>query len=226
MGKKVTVRYEDSLTELRINAFPDICPICNMGIDPRLINGILTEGKFGHVELIFQCPLSECQHIFIGYYYTQPTQGNYDLFILDNTRPMSFQPRKFSKDINSISKDFVNIYNQSEQSEKFDLLEIAGPGYRKALEFLIKDFVIAKIPDKKEEIIKSKLGMVIANHIDDPRIKSTSKRASWLGNDETHYYRKWESNDISDLKKLIGLTVRWIEMVQMTGEYENTMPDN
>ena len=226
MPKTVTVRFEDDLKELRIDTFPDTCPLCNIGIDPRLINGILTVKQFGHVELIFQCPRSECQHLFIGYYYTQPNQGNYDYFILNNTRPIYFQPSEFSKDINSISKDFVNIFNQSEQSEKLELHEIAGPGYRKALEFLIKDFVKVKKPDKEEEIIKSKLGLVIANYIDDPRIKSSSKRASWLGNDETHYYRKWENNDISDLKKLIGLTVRWIEMVQMTGEYENIMPDN
>ena len=39
-----------------------------------------------------------------------------------------------------------------------------------------------------------------------------AKRATWLGNDETHYFRKWEDKDLSDLKKLIEMTVHFISM--------------
>jgi hypothetical protein len=69
------------------------------------------------------------------------------------------------------------------------------------------------------------LGKVISDHIDDHRIQDIAKRAAWVGNDETHYYRKWPDKDIKDLKILIGLTVRWIESIQMTEGYINTMPN-
>lgn len=35
----------------------------------------------------------------------------------------------------------------------------------------------------------------------------------WLGNDETHYVRRWEEKDLSDLKRLISMTVSWIDLV-------------
>jgi len=39
-----------------------------------------------------------------------------------------------------------------------DLKEICGVGYRKALEFLIKDYVILNHDDEKEKIEKNSLG--------------------------------------------------------------------
>lgn len=50
-----------------------------------------------------------------------------------------------------------------------------------------------------------------------------AKGASWLGNDETHYVRKWKDKDISDLKKMIELTVYWISYELKTEEYEKIM---
>jgi hypothetical protein len=69
------------------------------------------------------------------------------------------------------------------------------------------------------------LGNCIAIYVKNERIAQTSARAAWLGNDETHYVRKWEGKDLEDLKRLIGLTVRWIEMEQMTDAAVKDMPD-
>ena len=98
-------------------------------------------------------------------------------------------------------------------------------GYRKALEFLIKDYAILKHADKKEIIEKSQLSKVIADYVNDVNIKSVSKRAVWLGNDETHYVRKWEGKNLTDMKRLIDLTVHWIEMEKLTATFEENMPD-
>ena len=38
-----------------------------------------------------------------------------------------------------------------------------------------------------------------------------SQRAAWIGNDETHYVRKWEEKDIEDLKILIDHVVKFIK---------------
>jgi hypothetical protein len=72
-----------------------------------------------------------------------------------------------------------------------NLLQIAGPGYRKSLEFLIKDYVCKDIDNSsiKDTVYNEKLGKVINNFIQDDRIKKIAKRAAWLGNDETHYLR-------------------------------------
>jgi hypothetical protein len=49
-------------------------------------------------------------------------------------------------------------------------------------------------------------------------------RAVWIGNDVTHYIRKWEGKNLEDLKKLIELTVHWIEMEALSKSFEDEMP--
>lgn len=50
-----------------------------------------------------------------------------------------------------------------------------------------------------------------------------AERATWLGNDETHYVRKWENKDLKDLKNLIDLTVYFISMSLKALKYQEEM---
>jgi predicted PilT family ATPase len=93
------------------------------------------------------------------------------------------------------------------------------------LEFLIKDYSIEKNPEDSEKIEKVLLAKVIEKYVDDVRIKTVSKRAVWIGNDETHYIRKWEGKNLEDLKKLIDLTIHWIEMETLTSSFAIDMPE-
>ncbi len=102
---------------------------------------------------------------------------------------------------------------------------VAGPGYRKALEFLIKDYLCLAQPEDAEKIKKAQLGPCIADYVTNENVKAMAARAVWLGNDETHYTRKWEDKDLEDLKKLIQLTVHWIEMELMTTSVIEEMPE-
>ena len=72
--------------------------------------------------------------------------------------PKIFVKKEFSKEIETLSKDFVEIYNQALQAEECNLSEICGPGYRKSLEFLIKDFCIHEKPGDASTIKKKFLG--------------------------------------------------------------------
>ena len=65
----------------------------------------------------------------------------------------------------------------------------------------------------------------IAEDVSNEKIKAVAQRAVWLGNDETHYIRKWTNKDVSHLKGLIELTVRWIESELETQELLNDMPE-
>lgn len=102
---------------------------------------------------------------------------------------------------------------------------VCGPGYRKALEFLVKDYVIGLHHDKKEEIKKTRLVQCILNFVQNDNVKDVARRAAWLGNDETHYLRIWKNKDIKDLKGLIDLTVHWIELEKGTEEAKKSMPE-
>jgi len=105
------------------------------------------------------------------------------------------------------------------------LTEIVGIGFRKSIEFLIKDFAAKQNPSKETEIKSAFLGKCIEVYIEDANVKQCAKRATWLANDETHYVRKWENKDITDLKLLIHLTVNWIDNVLLTQKYTNDMSE-
>lgn len=117
----------------------------------------------------------------------------------------------------------MEIYDQALVAESQSLSQMVGIGIRKSLEFLIKDYAILQNPDKAEEIKKETLAKCISLYIADQNVKECAKRAAWLGNDETHYMRKWEMKDIGDLKRLVRLTVNWIDNVLLTKAYVSEM---
>ena len=205
--------------DVSIEGFPNKCVYCHKTITPNYLYGH-RNNDFMEVTLI--CPNQECLRSFIGYY--QYVGSQYFKFN-GETSIGNLIGKEFSETIKSISENFIIIYNQAFSAEQQNLTEICGEGYRKSLEFLIKDYAIHNKPTEKEKIEKKLLGPCIADYVDDNRIKTVAKRAVWLGNDETHYVRKWEGKNLEDLKKLIELTVHWIEMEYLTKSFETEMPE-
>lgn len=204
--------------QVKVNGNPNKCPFCHKTITPNFL--------FGHrnnniMEVVLICPNQSCNKSFIGYYNNRGTYFDFN----GNTTVGNLVGREFSEIIQSISENFIIIYNQAFSAEQQRLTEICGVGFRKALEFLIKDYIIKNRPDSKEIVEKKLLGACISEYVDDERIKTVSKRAVWLENDETHYIRKWEGKNLDDLKKLIDLTVHWIEMESLTKSFETEMPE-
>lgn len=208
--------------QAEFKTLPDKCPHCHNSITPNV--------RFGYrnlntniAELFLTCPNISCCKSFIGYY---KFINNAYIEFNGTTSQGTLKGKYFSEHINSISSSFSIIYNEAFTAEQQNLKEICGVGYRKALEFLIKDYATTKHEDKKEKIEKDLLAKVIGDYVTDANIKSVAKRAVWLGNDETHYIRRWEGKDLNDLKKLIDLTVHWIEMEILTASFEEEMPEN
>lgn len=119
---------------------------------------------------------------------------------------------------------FVEIYNDARAAEGQGLAQLVGIGLRKAVEFLIKDFSVHQHPDQTDRIKSMMLGPCINEYVTDQNVKDCAKRAAWLGNDETHYIRKWEDKDITDLKLLVRLTTNWVDNVLLTQKYVADMP--
>lgn len=196
---------------------PDTCPHCQKGIDPLF--------KYGYVynnspQIAFQCPITTCKKLFISYFRHNSSSG---YFYFTTSIPSPTSEVIFSDEIENISPNFSIIYNQSQNSENQGFDQISGMGFRKALEFLIKDYAKANNPEQEESIKKLYLKTVIETYIANDNIKTSAKLASWLGNDETHYVRRWEDMDIENLKDLINMTVLWIDLEEKTKLYKNKM---
>jgi len=198
--------------------FPDKCPICHHHGEISVIRTFREPNNTG-VQVVFQCAFSGCKSFFIGYY-GPPTQKE-----LKTLKPQKPELTGFPEIIKEVSPSFVTIYEEAEEAFHLGLHQIAGPGFRKAFEFLIKDYAKSIRPDEKDRIEKMFSGKVVDEFISDPRIQAVAKRALWLGNDETHYLKKWDKHDINDLQTLIKLTLNWIEIERLTKSYSEEMPE-
>ena len=148
-----------------------------------------------------------------------------DGYLYSYSVPLNPPKHQFAESIEKLSPSFCAIANEAMNAEHRGWKLIAGPGFRKALEFLVKDYLCRLHPAESEKIKGMALAACIENYVDHGRIKAMAARAAWLGNDETHYVRKWEDKDLNDLKIVIDLTLHWIEMAEMTDSVMNDMPE-
>lgn len=121
--------------------------------------------------------------------------------------------RKYSNAINSISPKFETIYLQAISAEKSGLDEICGMGYRKAFEFLLIDYLFHKnllVSEQEARKFKSLQGFIELLK-DDIVIHKLLAHTAWVGNEFCHYFRKWESKEVADLKEMIQIIVEWVD---------------
>lgn len=213
---------------VELDTFPKYCPHCGLHVNAEDRMGSFfshtrdaSSPPENYLEVVFQCPSQECGRLFIGWYQAVSTTRGPYVFV--KTIPGASLKKNFEAFIAQTSPTFCHIWNEAYEAEQAGLREICGMGFRKALEFLVKDYLCLRHPAEKDAIVSSSLANCIQSHIDDPKTKSCAKRAAWLGNDETHYLRKWEDKDLTDLKILIDLTVHWIMMEHLTTKYEDEM---
>lgn len=194
---------------------PSICPRCNHAIKPELLS--LRYYKNNEDQLLF-CNTYLCKSCYetfivlyqVGTYLHQNRRG-----IETKIRylgPSNFESRKFPASLENLSPKFIKIYNQALSAENSGLDEIAGIGYRKALEFLVKDYLIHENPEDAETIKKMELGNCIANKVSNEKLKTAASRSAWIGNDMTHYEQRHADLDIEDLKKFIEASIYWVSM--------------
>lgn len=197
--------------EVIINSIPDNCPLCDHGIKPIFITsyGFKNDRDYNAqfiIQTVFRCPRNECQTLLVTIYRGVEQAGSRGtseyvfergtgLLLIDQVG------EKFDEEIEKLSSRFVRIYNQAKTAEEGGLDEISGPGFRKSLEILIKDYVIFIKPELKEQVISNSLGYAVFNYIENEKIKNMAGLAKDVGNDETHYDKKLEELTVEDLKK-------------------------
>ncbi len=230
----LSIKYRDQMersVEAVYDRKPDLCPVCKKHVEPSPVSAQFCKrveqfGRGTNIEdvlaIVFQCPVDECRGVFVAYYNRfRSTSSN--LFHLRSHPPLYIGDIAVSNEVKAISQMFADIYRQAAITEQNGLTEVCGCGYRRALEFLVKDYLI-HCGEEEETIKPMFLGKCI-RLIESPEIQVVAERAAWLGNDEVHYVRKFEELDLENLKDLIGLTVRFIEMQEKLKHYKRIMPD-
>lgn len=210
MRKDLRLTFEQSNDVVRViqKAFdiPSHCPWCEAKIAPVILNkseiGFTHGDRDDFFSILFSCP--SCKKHFMNQYSINYdfAKNNVSYFLKVNSIPVKKGEFSYDEIINEICSDFEEIIDQAKSAEGLNLHHLAGMGYRKATEFLVKDYLIKYKKHDENEISKKLLGGCI-KLLDDDRIRALAEATAWIGNDETHYIRKHEDRDVKDLKKFL-----------------------
>jgi hypothetical protein len=194
---------------------PSQCPHCHNGIEPRLIAQNIEKGVN---YSIWRCNFRDCRQQFIAVHQVFGQARAKFVGFLDGTPIGPYWPETIKK----LKSKFIETYNQALKAESSGLDEIAGMGFRKAIEYLVKDYLIQRDDSLTGKIEDKLLASVISENFIQPQeadLKDLLQRATWLGNDMTHYLKYHENFDINDLKELIQLVMDEIHSIEQKRHY-------
>lgn len=191
------------------------CPLCHATFNGEVMESAIAPYEYSShsgekrrfcLYVLHYCQV--CGRGFCGIY--APATNSYNAVYESITAvPKKNDPVQFPPEISELSPSFVSIYEEADSAEKNGLTLICGMGYRKALEFLVKDYLISNFPQDEETISAEPLAKSISR-IDNPKIKTLAERSAWLGNDETHYIKKHEGYSFKDIKSFLDAIVAFI----------------
>jgi hypothetical protein len=194
---------------------PSQCPHCHNGIEPRPIHQSIAHAVN---YSIWKCTFRDCGKLFIAVHQVLDQRQLKFIGFLDGQPIGPYWPQTIKK----IKSKFIETYNQALKAEYFNLDEIAGMGFRKAIEYLVKDYLIHSASSLEGKIEDKLLANIISENFNSPQekdLKDLLQRATWLGNDMVHYLKYHENFDINDLKDLIQLVMDEIHSIEQKRHY-------
>lgn len=201
--------YDDAIIDE-----PRQCMHCKNTGTQIFLDSFATRGKNDEYQAIalFSCQLCGSTSV---HFMNLWRNSEIEYYSSDTTIPaLKLENLVFSSIIQEKFPAFCNIYSQSEKAEDENLDQIAGMGYRKALEFLVTDYLLTYPVEGVEDDWltnpKTPLGSKISK-ISNQRIQKLAKAISFIGNDETHYTRRHPEHDINSIKAFIKILILEIE---------------
>lgn len=181
------------------------CPHCGAYNMPSFVSNVqLLHEPFTYHLFILQNNC--CDQFSQAVYKSQGDIG--ELLVL---LPQSVKTGDFPDSIYSISPRFVALYNQCYEAEQKGHFELAGSGYRNAIEILIKDFAINLLNQPKDDVVKCRLAKVIEDYLPNLQLSQSADVLRVLGNDHTHYDRRFEDIDFQVIKRYMQIFIDSID---------------
>lgn len=185
---------------------PIICPNCNYSLQPIIKDHRLL--LYGSEKLLIISFIGNCCSVPFYATYKQIKDRTFQLLdVFPHLKP-TILPEK----IRELSPRFSELYSQSYTAEQNNHTELAGSGYRNAIEVLIKDFAIKKLNAPEEEVCKMDLYTAIGTYLKEVNIDTSAADViRVLGNDYTHYQRKYDGIDFVVVKRYLEIFIQQIE---------------
>ena len=184
---------------------PVECPHCGSFVTPKITSHTyftIEDYSMYLIGFFNDC----CDKRSYALYKKKGYSGDF-LSLYPTSQPKPVLPDSISK----ISPRFVSLYGQCFSAECRGDFELAGSGYRNALEVLIKDFAINELGKPTAEVCKKKLAQAIEAYMPNIRLAQSADVIRVLGNDYTHYERRYDDIDFAILKQYIQIFLNSID---------------
>ena len=118
--------------------------------------------------------------------------------------------------IRTFSPRFAELFNQAAFAEQHNCFELAGTGYRNAIEIIVKDFAIKKLKEPEKEVCRCSLDEAITQYLPSVKTKIAADVIKNLGNDYTHYKNKHGDIPFENLKMYMNIFIKQIDAELLT----------
>lgn len=183
---------------------PALCPNCGVGFGPTSV----CRNKFSEEGEYFYFFTHKC-NICFKYCLTLQIVSN------DRTRLIAAYPktqlRQFDQLLRDLSPEFIDMYQASLSSEQNGYANLAGIGYRSAMELLIKDYALDFELSSKEDISRLNLNRAIDKFFgNDKNAMIPADVVRTFGNNFAHWDKSEKYADLETLKAYLDLVVQFI----------------
>ncbi|HFU4025619.1 TPA: hypothetical protein ACGO0F_001327 [Streptococcus suis] len=167
---------------------PKYCPNCGIGNNPTTHYLEKLDIQEGHVfGLHHRCPSCNQKHMTLQNYVNNSNEGKLEIAY----------PNKVIMNIDPIfiecAPRFVEFYSEAVEAERIGLTNVAGTGYRSAIECLIKDYALHFELDSKDYLANPKFSFnnAIDRYIkDDELLNGALHFIREVGNHYTHWSKE------------------------------------
>ncbi|PCE01364.1 hypothetical protein CKY11_06465 [Enterococcus hirae] len=196
--------FNSTTGDYHLIEIPTLCPLCGVGFGPNnAVQSTFNSGEDFFIFMTHKCNV--CSKYSLSLQKVNGDETN--LLIL---YPKG-QERSFDTLICDLSPRFVTMYNSAFKAEQNESIDLAGIGYRAAMELLIKDYALEFELASYEEIAKLNLNRAIDKffrHDTDGFISADVVRI--LGNGYAHWDKNEQELDLQTLKAYLDIFIQTI----------------
>ena len=136
----------------------------------------------------------------------------------------NFKEVELNPDVKKISPEFYEIYSQAKKAKEKNLHLIIGTSYRKAIEFLIKDYLINYLSGDENKTKKKDLHKCIKDLDFEKDLEDLTYVLKEYGNEETHYAsktKKEREEDVEEMERIIKIILNNVEIKSTKNKSKN-----
>lgn len=181
--------------------FPKLCPHCGIANNPITNNLTTTFIQGEHINVFtHDCNVCKEKHVTVQ----KKLNSEYiPLACYPNKQPLA----KLNPILVEHAPIFAEFYNEALEAEQLDLINLAGTGYRSAIECLIKDYALDFELDTQDNIKKLSFSEAVDKYVNnDELLRNAITVIRKIGNDFTHWETKYDF-PLSTLKSYVDIVV-------------------